>query len=73
MLADLAGLLQNVDVFFAELRVWMFRIVRVDQLREAQSTGHAGGPTADNDHIRGHLRTLNAGEGFAERSAFIQI
>ncbi len=33
VLADLAGFFEHVDVFFAELRVGMGRVVRVDQLR----------------------------------------
>ena len=31
-------------------------VVRVDQLREAQRTGHARGPSADDDNIGLHLR-----------------
>src|ERR1700722_11294856 len=41
-------------------------IVRVNQLRQAQGTRHTGRPAADNNHIRGHLRPLNAFDWFAE-------
>jgi hypothetical protein len=39
----------------------MFRIVRIDKLREAQSTSHAGRTSADDDNIGGHLWAINAG------------
>ena len=35
VLSDLAGFLEDVDIFLAELRVGMRRVVRVDQLRKA--------------------------------------
>ena len=41
VLPDLARLLEHVDIFFAELRVRMRGIVRVDQLRKPQRAGHA--------------------------------
>jgi hypothetical protein len=66
MLADLAGLLQYIDVFFAKLRIRVFRIVRVDELGEAQGASHAGRTSADNDNVSGHLWAINAGERFAE-------
>src|SRR5690242_14652929 len=41
-------------------------IVRVDQLRKPQGTGHPSRPAADNDHIGRHLRPLNTFNRFAE-------
>ncbi len=66
VLADLACLLENVDVFFAELRVGILGVVRVDELRKAQGAGHAGRPAADNNNVGGHLRTFDAFDRFAE-------
>ena len=37
MLADLAGFLQNVNVFFAELRIGMRGVVLINQLRQTQT------------------------------------
>src|SRR5277367_6048308 len=66
MLAHFARFLQHVDIFFAQLRVRIFRIVGVDKLRQAQSTGHASRPAADDDNVGGHLRTLYTLDRFAE-------
>ena len=66
VLADLASLLQHIDIFFAELGVRMLGIVLIDKLREAQRTSHARRPAADDDDIGRHLRAFDAGKGFAE-------
>ena len=66
MLADLAGLFEHVDIFFAELRIRILGVVLVDQLRKPQRTSHPRRPAADDDHIGRHLRTFNAFERFAE-------
>ena len=66
VLADLAGLLEDVNIFFAELRVGILRVVMIDELREPQSTRHASWPAADDDDIGGHLGTFDVGERFAE-------
>src|ERR1700737_3398153 len=51
VLADLAGLFEDVNILLAELRVGVFRFVLIDELREPQGAGHASGAAADNDHI----------------------
>ena len=66
VLTDLAGFLEDVDIFFAELRVRIFGDMRVDELRKAQGAGHAGRPAADDDDVSGHLRALDAVDRFAE-------
>src|SRR5579864_5332020 len=66
VLADLAGFFENINVLFAELGVGVRGIVRVDELRQAQRTSHAGWAAADNYDVGGHLRTFNAFDGFAE-------
>ena len=66
VLADLASLLEHVDIFFAELRIGMLGVVLIDELREPQRTSHACRPAADDDDIGGHLGAFNASEGFAE-------
>ena len=66
VLADLAGFFENVDVFFAELRVGMRGVMCVDKLRQAQRAGHAGRPAADDDYVGRHLRALDAFDRFAE-------
>ncbi len=73
VLSHLARLLKHVDIFFAELRVGMGGIVRVDQLRESQRTSHARRPAADNDHIGRHLRTLHTFDRFAEDQHKFQV
>ncbi len=60
VLADLAGLLQDVNIFFAELRVRIARVVLIDKLREPQSASHASRAAADDDHIGRHLRAFDA-------------
>src|SRR5258708_432390 len=69
VLADLAGFFEDVDVFFAELRVGMLRVVRVKELRQAECARHARGPAADDDYIGRHLRTFDTFEGFTEDQA----
>ena len=66
MLSGLARLFQQVDIFFAEGRVRMRGIVRVDQLRQAQGAGHTCRATADNHNIGFHLRTFDAFDGLTE-------
>ena len=66
VLPNLARLLQHVNIFFAELRIRMRGVVRVDQLRQPQRAGHARRPAADDDHIGRHLRAFNAFDRFAE-------
>ena len=66
MLADLPRLFEDVDIFFADLRAGLRRVVLINQLRQAQRTGHTSGTTPDDDHIGGHLRPLNAFDRFAE-------
>ncbi len=44
----------------------MLGVVLVDQLREPQSTRHARGAAADDNHVGRHLRAVNAFERFAE-------
>ena len=66
MRTHLARLLQHVDVVLGERRVGMLGVVLVDQLRQAQRTGHAGGASADDDHVRFHRRTLNVRKWFTK-------
>ena len=48
----------------------MLRVVRVDQLRQAQGAGHAGGAAADYDYVGGHLGVFDIGDEVCGRSAF---
>src|SRR5260221_4044203 len=48
------------------MRFRMARIVSVDQLRKPQRTGHACGPTTDDDDVRRHFGVLDVGERLAE-------
>src|SRR6478736_5207757 len=66
MLAEFAGLLQNVDVFLAQRRFRIAAIVAIDQLRKTQRAGEASGAAANNGYVRFHLRTLNTFKRFAE-------
>ena len=66
VLADLARLLEHVDVFFAELRVGIVGVVLIDELREPQGASHASRAAADDDHVGGHLRAFDVFERFAE-------
>ncbi len=66
MLADLASFLEDVNIFFAELRVGMRGVVLIDQLRQAQRARHAGRTAADDDDVGRHLRAFDAFDGFAE-------
>ena len=66
MLADLAGLLEHISVFFAKLRTGIFLVVLVNELRETNGTRHScGAPAYDND-IGGHLGAVDAFKRFAE-------
>ena len=56
VLSNFACLLEDVNIFFAELRVRMLRVMRIDKLREAQRASHPGRPATDNNHIGRHLR-----------------
>ena len=40
----------------------MCGVVLVDQLREPQGAGHAGGASADDDHVGFHNGTFDIGE-----------
>ena len=71
MLADLAGLLEHVDILFAELRVGMARVVLIDELREAKSTRHAGRAAANDDDVGRHLGAFDVGSGL--RKISIQV
>ena len=62
MSSHIAGFFQQIDVLFAELRVGMFGVVFVNQLREPQSTSHACRAAADNDDIGLHCRAFNIRE-----------
>src|ERR1700687_130232 len=66
VLANLAGLFENINVFFAELRVWVVRVVLIDELREPQGTRHARRATAHDDNVGGHLGTFDVRERLAE-------
>ena len=66
MLTDFAGLLEDVNIFFAELRVGMLAVVLVNQLGEAQSTRHARRTAADDDCIGRHLGAIDVREGMAK-------
>ena len=66
VLANLASFFEHVDVFFAELRVWMGSIMCIDKLRQTQRARHAGRPAADNDYVSRHLGALDTFDRFAE-------
>ncbi|HKR85225.1 MAG TPA: hypothetical protein VJS37_13795, partial [Terriglobales bacterium] len=59
VLANLPRLFEYVDIFFAELRIGMFAVMLVDQLRQAQPTSHARRPATNNDNISRHLRAVD--------------
>ena len=59
MLAYLAGLLENVNVLLAELRVRIGGIVLIDQLRQPQGARHASRTATDDDDVGGHLGAFN--------------
>ena len=69
MLADLASLFEDVDVFLAELRIGVGGVVLVDKLRQAQRACHARGAAADNHNVGRHLRALDTLDRFAEDEA----
>ena len=62
----LASLLEDVNIFFAELRIRILGVVLIDELREPQSTGHARRTAADDDNVGRHLRTFDVRERLAE-------
>src|SRR5580704_14354880 len=66
VLADLTGLLQNVDVLFAERCLGILGIVLVDELRETQGTSHARWPATDDNHVGFHLRAVDVFERSTE-------
>ena len=66
MLADFAGFLQDVDIFLAQLRLGIVRVVLVNELRKPQRTCHSRRSAAYDDDIGGHLRTRNICWRFAE-------
>src|ERR1700685_4516867 len=69
MLPDLARFLQHINVFFADLRVRIFRIVLIDKLRQAQCASHASRPAADDDNGGRHLGTFDGLGRFAKNDA----
>src|SRR5215469_2276917 len=73
MLADLAGFLEDVDVFFAERQVGMFGVVLVDELRQAERAGHSGRASADDDYVGFHLGAVDVFEGSAENEHQFQV
>ncbi len=66
MLPNLPRLLQNVNVFLAELGVRIFEIMFVDELRQTQGAPHPCRATANDDNIRLHLRPLDTLNWLAE-------
>src|SRR6266705_1841735 len=60
VLADVARFLKNVDVLFTELRVRTLCVVPINKLRKPQCAGHAGRPTANDDDVGRHLRTVDS-------------
>ena len=60
VLADLARFLKNVDVLFTELRVRTLCVVPINKLRKPQCAGHAGRPTANDDDVGRHLRSVDS-------------
>jgi hypothetical protein len=66
VLSGFSGFFEHVDIFLAQWGLGMAGVVIVDQLRETQGAGHAGGAAADDDYIGWHLGVLDIGEGLAE-------
>src|SRR5215469_4258958 len=66
VLTNFAGLLEDVNVFFAELSIGIAGVVLVDELCKMQRTGHPGGPAAHNNDIGGHLRAFDIFGRFTE-------
>src|SRR5690349_9373717 len=60
MLPNLASLLQDVDVLFAELRAGIVRVVGVNKLRKPQGARHPRRPPAHDNDISGHLWAFDA-------------
>ena len=71
VLADFAGFLEDVDIFFAELRVRMLGVVLVNELGEAQSARHACRTAADDDCIGRHLGAIDVFGRGCEKSASV--
>src|SRR5580704_9914895 len=69
MLPNLAGFLQDVDVFLAQLRIGMLRVVLVDQLGKPQGASHACRTTANDDHVSRHLRAFDTFNRLSENHA----
>jgi hypothetical protein len=44
------------------------QVVPVNELRQAQSTGHAGWTSSDNDHVGFHDRAFNIRERFTKNN-----
>jgi hypothetical protein len=61
-----AGFFQDVNILFRKLRVGMFGVVVVNELGEAQSAGHTGGASSDNDDIGFHCRAFDALKRFTK-------
>ena len=71
MLAGFARLFEDVDILLGERRIGMVQIVFVDELREAQRTGHPRRPSADDHNIGLHLRAVDTFKRFAKVDHFI--
>src|SRR5437764_10381125 len=66
VLPDLTRLFENVNIFFAELRVGIGGVVLINQLRKTQRTSHPRGPAADDNHVGFHLWAVDVFERSAE-------
>jgi len=66
VLPSLTHLRQNDEVSCAERRIRVRGVVRVNQLREPQSTSHPRRSAADDHHVGRHLRPLYTFDRFAE-------
>ena len=62
----LAGFFEDVDVFLAQRNIGMDGVVFVDELREAEGTGHAGGAAAYDDDVGLHGGAAGDFERFSE-------
>src|SRR6478609_5030244 len=66
VLAEFTGLLQNIDVLFAQRRIRIAAVMAVDQLRKTERAGETCRAAANNGYVRFHLRTLNTFKRFAK-------
>ena len=66
MLPNLARFFEHVNIFFAELRLGMRGVVRVDELRQPKRASHPSRPAANDHDIGRHLRPLDAFNRFAK-------